>query len=484
MNLRKLLVAGFRSGWVMLILGILFLSRSAMLGLRISVPRDVRTIAVSQNGAKAAGSFADGMVRMWDLPTRKCIQEFPVASSEFFTFRFDPTGNYLAVCTPITPLSGSIPASKKDAAAVGSEDRTHSARLTVASATRSILKQKDFETLPITLFAPDGKRLCVYANAQPSIWNLESNEIVALKSSSRNANYCAFSSDSKFLASGSDDGEITLFSLDTNKSIQVWNAHVGSIQGLNFSRDGSLLASCGVDGSVKVWRTSDQTLVKELPDHKEMVGQVLFSPKGSLLASAGMNGVVILWNTSDWKMVHRWPRLQGIREWRFLDSDQTLILLDHGMQIHFWEADANGREVASIPTSMTELADRLSFSQDLSRLAYADGPLVIVDSKTGEKLSSAGTAKSNHAENAYFDVRFAGDNLVACTAKEVQLLNATTLETLATFRRHDGSSSWVIAGVIIGLCALLLGIVQIRNHPRPVATSPESAKPEPPNELP
>jgi WD40 repeat protein len=63
----------------------------------------------------------------------------------------------------------------------------------------------------------------------------------------------AFSPDGKYLASGSDDKKVKLWSIESHKNVTVFHGHTNFINCLNFSPDGKYLASTSHDKTIKIW---------------------------------------------------------------------------------------------------------------------------------------------------------------------------------------------------------------------------------------
>ena len=103
----------------------------------------------------------------------------------------------------------------------------------------------------------------------------------------------ALSPDEHTLASGSDDGSVKLW--DVESGALLWSGwRTQSIMGLAFSPDGRLLASGGVDTTVRIWDAKLGTLLEELP-HPSSVVSLAWSPDGRLLASGDFAGTIRLW---------------------------------------------------------------------------------------------------------------------------------------------------------------------------------------------
>src|SRR6266516_1437717 len=103
----------------------------------------------------------------------------------------------------------------------------------------------------------------------------------------------AFSLDGSSLASGSWDGTLKLWNLQSGALL--WRGrHTNTISCLAFSPDGRLLASSGRDATVQLWDAHSGTNLQILP-HPGAVYRVTWSPDGGLLASGDFAGSIRLW---------------------------------------------------------------------------------------------------------------------------------------------------------------------------------------------
>jgi WD40 repeat protein len=68
----------------------------------------------------------------------------------------------------------------------------------------------------------------------------------------------AFSPDGKYLASGSLDNTVKLWSIESHKEIITLQGHDDTVFSVAFSPDGKYLASSSKDRTVKLWRVESK----------------------------------------------------------------------------------------------------------------------------------------------------------------------------------------------------------------------------------
>lgn len=111
----------------------------------------------------------------------------------------------------------------------------------------------------------------------------------------------AFSTDKRWLATGSDDGVISVWSLDGRKAKQKdLTGHEGPIVALAFDAGSELLISASRDKSVRLWRVGDLDIGGEVASmvligHGAPITTMRVEQGGRYAATAGEDGAIHLW---------------------------------------------------------------------------------------------------------------------------------------------------------------------------------------------
>ncbi|CAI8033796.1 WD repeat-containing protein 61 [Geodia barretti] len=95
-----------------------------------------------------------------------------------------------------------------------------------------------------------------------------------------------FSPDSQFIATGSHNGKINLFSTSEGKKASSLDTRGKFIMSVTYSPDGKLIASGAVDGIINVFDVATGALLHTLEGHAMPVRSLCFSPDSQLLVTA------------------------------------------------------------------------------------------------------------------------------------------------------------------------------------------------------
>jgi len=118
----------------------------------------------------------------------------------------------------------------------------------------------------------------------------------------------AFSADNRQIVSGSRDRTIKLWNTlgECKYTIGEPDGHTEWVSCVRFSpvTQNPIIVSAGWDKAVKVWNLTNCKLRNNLVGHQGYVNTVTVSPDGSLCASGGKDGVAMLWDLSEGKRLY------------------------------------------------------------------------------------------------------------------------------------------------------------------------------------
>jgi len=112
----------------------------------------------------------------------------------------------------------------------------------------------------------------------------------------------AWSRDSEFLASGSQDGKIKVWQVRTGKCLRRFEqGHLEGVTCLSFARDGTQILSGSFDATLRMHGLKSGKTLKIFRGHTSYVNDCLFTPEGSRVLSASSDGSIKVWDakTSD-----------------------------------------------------------------------------------------------------------------------------------------------------------------------------------------
>jgi WD40 repeat protein len=177
----------------------------------------------------------------------------------------------------------------------------------------------------------------------------------------------AYSPDGKWIASGSEGGEIRAWDASTGEKVVGLHGHQSRVASVTCSHDAKRIASCS-DETVRVWDAHTGEEVLTLKGHKHPVLRVAYSPDGKRLASCCPE-TVRLWDVQTGKEIHTLKARGALSSSSLAFSPDGKRLAWTGgthwpQKVKVWDA-MTGQETVTILASALSVA----FSPDGKRIA-------------------------------------------------------------------------------------------------------------------
>ncbi|ARI81869.1 WD40 repeat domain-containing protein [Microcystis aeruginosa] len=253
-------------------------------------------------------------------------------------------------------------------------------------------------------------------------------------------NSVSFSRDGKTLATGSDDGTIKLWDVETGQEIRTLSGHNGKVNSVSFSPDGKTLATGSEDKTIKLWNVETGEEIGTLSGHDGYVFSVSFSRDGKTLATGSDDGTIKLWDVETGQEIRTLSGHNGkVNSVSFSSDGKTLAFDSDGGTIKLWYIDIEtGKEIRTLSEWNRGCVYSVSFSNDGKTLATgsADKTIKLWNVETGEEIRTL----SGH-NGKVNSVSFSSDGKTLATGsadKTIKLWNVETGKEIRTLSGHNG----------------------------------------------
>lgn len=286
---------------------------------------------------------ADDRLRFWDVASARVCKEIQAPPGNFRSLTISPDGRRIAA-TPFDQQSNKHYLHVID---ITSGERLYSAEGWALA------------------YSPDGRWLAVRAADEKTVLLLDAqtHETIAQFQGHKKLIYKAvFSSDSRLLASCSQDRTVRLWQIDGGEC-QVLRGHTDEVFAAAFHPDGRRLATTGRDRAIWLWDLARSEEVARLPGHTSYVWSLAFSPDGQSLASGSGDFMVRLWDTAPLK-----SRYQARRDAAALRPKAEQLLEP------WWRQNKEPAEILEILRADHGLSGPLRHAAELAVLRHAMPP--------------------------------------------------------------------------------------------------------------
>ena len=407
----------------------------------------VNSIALNREGTQLVSGDANGILKIWDVRTRKLIRTFENGYGQIHAVAFSPSGKEVFAGRDGWSLQLIDAASGKEIQSFrGSEG-----------------------TINAAAFFPDGHQLATGgSNSDAYLWDVQSGRMLLHFEGHTSGVYSvAFTPDGKQILTASFDQTIRVWDtakgtlLRTLPGSWAWRS-LRWLSGRAPDRDEDIFISVAVspDGTkvlsgswgrvrnVKLWDLATGELLKIYEGQRDSVTAVGFSADGARIFAASDYGKLIIWNTGDGSLVRTIDALAKnvvLRTAVMTPNGQLATGSGPGL----WDA-ASGAYLGGFGTGLRN-GFSLKFTPDGTRLvAAADNGAAIWDVVNGRLIRTFG---DHGREVAAVDISPDGSRvLTGARDNTAKLWDAATGALLQTFASPSssvwGAVSWVEAAAL------------------------------------
>lgn len=259
-----------------------------------NVPDFITCISFSNDSHHLASGSRDGVVKLWEVDTGRCVKRFEGHTDCIQSISFSPDGQFIA--------SGSA----------GYNEKSDLKIWTINTGTSRTFEGKRLGSLSAchVSFSPDGQLL---AEANPyciRLWNM-ATRISQGKICKGLKSNISFSHGGQIIAIGCNSTRaspvpIKLFDVKTGAELNALKGHTSFINSISFHPAKPLLVSASHDGTVKLWDTATGVCLKTL---LSSVTSVNFSPDGKRVVFGNSDKSVRFWDLGN--LTYKQQMLEG-----------------------------------------------------------------------------------------------------------------------------------------------------------------------------
>ncbi|TRU47298.1 MAG: protein kinase [Microcystis aeruginosa Ma_QC_Ca_00000000_S207] len=242
----------------------------------------------------------------------------------------------------------------------------------------------------------------------------------------------AYSSDSRYLASGSGDNTIKIWEVAKGKELRTLTGHSSGVYSVVYSPDGRYLASGSGDNTIKIWEVAKEKELRTLTGHSSRSLSVVYSPDSRYLASGSIDNTIKIWEVATGKELRTLTgHFSGVYSVVYSPDGRYLASASADNTIKIWEV-ATGKELRTL-TGHSDSVWSVAYSPDGRYLASGnyDNTIKIWEVATGKELRTL-TGHSNSVPSVAYspDGRYLASGSWDDTIKIWEVATGKELRTL------------------------------------------------------
>lgn len=299
------------------------------------------------------------------------------------------------------------------------------------------------------VYSTDGKFVLTGSgDGTARIWDPNTGKsLVEFRGHTAGITSAEFSPDGRFVLTSSADQTARVWDAGTGHSLFELRGHTAPVSHARFSRDGKLIVTSSVDKTARLWEAATGKNLAELLGHTEWVQDAVFSPDGKFIATASADQTARIWDTASGESLYELQHRQNDEDQNVVftvefSPDSRLLLTGSAIEPRIWDV-ATGKALVNL-RGHTSFVRKAIFSHDGKYVltASGDNTAQLWDPTTGKNLFIL-RGHTALVEN----MAFSSDSRYIVTAsydKTSRIWEVKTGKNLAVLRGHG---DWVISAV-------------------------------------
>jgi len=246
-------------------------------------------------------------------------------------------------------------------------------------------------------FSPDGRRIVSGSeDGTINVWDVDSGFcLLALSGHPDPVLACVFSPDGRQIVSGSGDGTLKVWDAKGGACLLTIAGHSLWVQACGFSPDGRQIVSGSGDNTLKVWDAESGACLVTLEAHSDRIEACGFSPNGRRIVSASLDKTLRVWDaTLGICLLTLEGHSSVVRAFAFSPDGRRVVSGSGDGTLKVWDAESGDCPLTL--DGYTDWIEGCGFSHDGHRIVSIsrDGTVNVWDADNGSCLMTLSSGSS------------------------------------------------------------------------------------------